>query len=216
MKLTSTEVVTFLQQHPEFFDEHRALLANNFSENSQSVFYQKQLKVLKNREKLQQDKIDHIIDNVKNNQRLETDFTEIAMHLLSDCISHGHYNDHSKKSVMMVSKLIKKQFSLNAIKIILTTHETEKYHELKQRVIHNSSVCDDRVASELRQQIFGAAHTKITSCAFVPLLFQQQINGIMVLGSSDKSRYQPGVGVLFLNRLGLLLGSYFQAIHKKS
>ena len=206
---TVVEVIEYLKQNPSFFDDHIDLLVElNLGDNQDiTPFYQRQLQVLKERESQHKAKINAIVDGAKSNLKLESDFLELAISLLSE-------GQNGQDPLDCVSTIIKRQFNIKQVVILLSSEEGdcehEKFDEIRQRVNHKGSICDDRVSSSLLQSIFHADTEEIQSCAFIPLIYQQHINGVMVLGSSSKDRFQPDDGVLFLNRIGLLVGSYIK------
>ena len=213
---TAQEIIDYLKDNPAFFKEREELLAQlNLDLTDMegvSPFVARQLQVLKDRESQQQAKIDLIMDGAKSNQKLEADFVEIAVRLLS------HKSD-SDDPVDIVSALVKRQFNVKALVIMLKAGGDgsqsnsvfhQKYDEVRQRVAHKKSVCDDRVSSTLLESLFDQDDQAIKSCAFIPLVFEDDLIGTMVLGSSSVSRFQPGVGVMFLDRLGLLVAGFLQ------
>lgn len=207
--IKAQQVIDYLKQHPAFFEENQELLCNlDFGDcNGVAPFYERQLKAWKDRENQQQNKIDLIVDNAKNNLRLEAGLLEMAIALLS-----GQQN--RKDSVKTVIALVKRQFNVNDVVVLLSNEEGAsghpKYDDIRQRVAHQSSICDDRVSSSLLAALFDERFKTIKSCAFVPLIFSDEIKGVMVLGSTSQTRFQPGFGVMFLDRLGRLAGGYFQ------
>lgn len=207
--IKTQEVIDYLKKHPSFFEENPELLRYlDFGDGvGATTFYERQRKVWKERENQQQTKIDLIVDSAKNNQRLETDLQEMAIGLLS-----GRHN--KKDAVKTVVALVKRQFNVNDVAILLSNEEEgcahPKYDDIRQRVVHQSSICDDRLSSNLLEALFSENFKAIKSCAFVPIIFADEIKGIMVLGSISETRFQPGIGVIFLDRLGLLVGGYFQ------
>ena len=205
--INTQQVIDYLKQHPSFFKEHAALLCNlDISGDKGTPFHERQIKALQERENQQQTSIDFIVDNAKNNQRLESDLLAVAIHLLG--------KQDGNDSVETISALIKRQFNVHDVIVLLDNpHDAcrhAKYDDVRQRVAHHSSICDDRVASNLLVALFSQNFKTIKSCAFVPLVFADEINGIMVLGSSSATRFQAGIGVVFLDRLGRLIGGYLQ------
>ncbi len=204
------EVIDYLKKHPSFFKEHEDLMVELGLEFAQNTpFYARQLKVLKDRESQQQSKIDLIIDSAKNNQRLTSDLLALAIRLLGE-----RQNGVDPRAAVVA--LVKRQFNLRGVVVLLDNQDAHarhpQYDQVRQRVVHKSSVCDDRVSSTLRAALYGPKYQAIKSCAFVPLVYAEKINGLMVLGADRAERFQPGVGVMFLDQLGLLLGGFFQGV----
>ncbi|MCY3768517.1 MAG: DUF484 family protein [Gammaproteobacteria bacterium] len=202
------EVIDFLKNNPSFFEEHEDLFLDMAACNGQSpaYFYERKIRVLREREKQQQARIDMIVDGARNNQQLESELLQMAIGLLSDGRNH--------RSVNQVSTLVRHQFNVEEVVIFREPDDCRppdpQYDVLKQRVLHRSSVCDDRVSTKLLVSLFGDGGEAVQSCAFVPLVFESEITGIMVLGSNGAERFAPGAGVLFLDRLGQLVAGYLQ------
>ena len=107
---------------------------------------------------------------------------------------------------------MKNLFNVSEVIILLENLDDDSrsqvFDQVKQRVIHKSSICDDRVSNSLLESIFDRDAQGIGSCAFIPLVFNDNITGVMVLGSVSQERFSPGMGVNFLDKLGMLVGSY--------
>ncbi len=204
---STQEIIDYLRANPSFFERHEDLLAELSLGDANSItpFYERQLQVLKDRIKHHQATIDFIVDSVKNNQKLESDFLQMAVGLLVQ-------EQNGDSPVQTVDRLMKRQFDVGEIVIMLKSDETDsgqlRYDAVCQRVMHKGSVCDDRLSSDLRESIFGKGNDSVQSCAFIPLLFEDELLGVMALGSHSRARFQPDVGVMFLDRLGLLIGGY--------
>ena len=200
------EVIDFLKNNPSFFEENEDLLLDMTISDGQDLacFYERKIQVLRDREKQQQAKIDMIVDGARSNQQLESELLQMAICLLSD-----HQNS---RSVDQASILVRSQFNVEAVVIFREPDDggspDPQYEALRQRVLHMSSVCDDRISTKLRVSLFGADGEAIQSCAFVPLAFEGEITGVMVLGSNRAEKFAPGAGVLFLDRLGQLIAGF--------
>lgn len=206
------EVINYLKQHPSFFKENEELLRHlDIGDGNATPFHERQIKALQARENQQQTRFDFIVDSAKNNQRLESDLLEMAIRLLSS-------KHDGKDATETVSALVKRQFNVHDVVVLLDDPSDcrhARYDDVQQRVVHHSSICDDRVSSNLLEALFNESFQIIKSCAFVPIIFADEFIGVMVLGSSSEVRFQPGIGVIFLDRLGRLLGGYFQGNKNK-
>ena len=212
---TTEDVLEYLRQNPAFFDDNEDILGdlNLAGPDNLGPFVEKQIEVLKNRENQQKAKFDLVIDSAKSNLKLEDDFLEIAMRLLSDGQIQG-------EPEQIATALLIRQFNVTEAVFMMDTDNFENrhvaYEDVKPRVAHKSSVCDDRVSSSLLESIFHRDAQGIGSCAFVPLLYNDKITGVMVLGSVSQERFSPGMGVNFLDKLGMLVGSYLEGKKFKS
>ncbi len=203
------EVINYLKANPDFFEQREGLLVELGlgDAGSRALFYERQLQVLRDRLTHHQAKIELIVDGVRNNQKLESDFLQVAISLLAN-------REHDDSAVQTVNELMKQQFDVGESVIILKSDpnapDPSRYDAMRQRVAHKGSVCDDRLSSALRESIFGANNQSVCSCAFIPLSFEDELLGVMALGSHSRTRFVPDVGVMFLDRLGLLIGGYLQ------
>jgi uncharacterized protein YigA (DUF484 family) len=207
--VSTQDVLDYLKQNPSFFKENEEILADlEFAGSADTTpFAERQIEVLKSRENQQKAKLDLIVDSARNNLKLEDSFLEISVRLLSE----GHSD---QDGIAMASAMLVKQFNINKAVFLLNTDNIEsrhpKYDEIRQRVAHKSSICDDRVSSSLLRLLFEIHGDDIQSCAFVPLVFDDDLTGVLVLGSSSQDRFTPGMGVNFLDKLGLLMASYLK------
>ena len=221
----SREVADYLKTHPEFFAEYPDLLAANLPAAADAVpahkrIHERQVQALRERQDRQQARFDQVLDTARSNQDLDFGLHQIAVALLNP-------DDMDAKDPTAPGALVKSRFDMDEVAIFLSAPLSTKadakkseqktkqtipdaqvdYERLSQRVEHLGSVCDDRVSSQLGTALFPDA-AAIASCAFVPITHQQKLYGVMVLGSADRERFQPDMGVLILDRLGQLLGAY--------
>ena len=201
------EIADFLRDNPGFFEEYPDLLERVAQENGNggSPFIERQLSVLKDREVQQQNRIDLIIESVRNNQKLEQDLIVFTSALL---VVARETND--PRNVLLAQ--LQKQFNIRSSVLILAADEPghPNYHELRQRVAHGGSICDDRVSSGLLQGVFGDDADTIGSCAFIPVKSGSDVIGVIILGSADGDRFRPDMGVGFLDNLGIIISSFLQ------
>ncbi|MDD9857814.1 MAG: DUF484 family protein [Gammaproteobacteria bacterium] len=200
----SREVADYLEKHPDFFTQRRDLLAAmDLPEASGATpFHERQVRALRDR----QARLDRMLDTVRDNQHLEQELHQVAVELL---------NRDGLDGSGAPAALVEARFGLDAVAIFLSSQIARQpasaaqvdYPSLCRRVEHLGSSCDDRVSSKLSASLFPDAGA-IASCAFVPLARGQALCGVMVLGAADSQRFQPGMGVLILDRLGQLISAY--------
>ncbi len=204
------EIIDYLRANPDFFEQHEDLLVELGlgDVGGSALFYERQLQVLKDRLTHHQAKIEFIVDSVRSNQKLESDFLQVAVGLLA-------HKDSGDSPVQTVNRLMKRQFNVGESVIILKSDKSDAagpgqlcHDPVCQRVAHKGSVCEDRLSSALRESIFGHGARSVQSCAFIPLLFEEELLGVMALGAHSRTRFRPDVGMMFLDRLGLLIGGY--------
>lgn len=205
--VSAQDVLDYLKQNPSFFKENEEVLADlEFAGSGETTpFVERRIEVLKSRGNQQKAKLDLIVDSARNNLKLEDSFLEMAVRLLSEGLS-------DQDGIALASVMLVKQFNIKKAVFLLNVDNVDsrhpRYDEIRQRVAHKSSICDDRVSSSLLRSLFEAQGDEIQSCAFVPLIFDDELTGILVLGSSSEDRFTLGMGVNFLDKLGLLMASY--------
>lgn len=199
----SREVADYLEKHPDFFTERRDLLAAMHLPETPGAtpFHERRAQALRDR----QARLDRMLDTVRDNQHLEQQLHQVAVELL---------NADGLDGAGAPAALVKTRFGLDAVAIFLASRMARQpastapmdYPSLCRRVEHLGSSCDDRVSNQLSASLFPDAGA-IASCAFVPLAHRRALCGVMVLGAADSRRFQPGMGVLILDRLGQLISA---------
>ena len=205
------EVERFLLDNPAFLADHpHILIEQDLGGDESRPFYQRQLQVLRERSEAQQTRLSELEDNVRSNQAIESALHRFALALLNG----------SPGTPETMVELIEKHFSLEHVRLLLDPPEPDSdsksgngldYPSLLARVQHLASVCDDRVSMELRTALFGAAAAGLRSIAFVPVASGQELRGVLVLADSAHDRFEPGLGVALLDKLGQLVAAGLEA-----
>lgn len=200
--IKSEEVAEYLKKNPAFFDEHQDVLAEIQLGADQQPFHQRQVEVLKERHSAEQARFEMVVDSARSNQELEQSLHELAQRMLSE----------KQDGSVSAENIITSHFSLKHVKVCL---EGEQFGDdldlMKKRVAHGASVCDDRISSQLLEALFGEQNG-VESCAFVPLNHAGKGIGVMVLGAEEGQRFQPGMGTIYLDRIGQLVGAFLSRI----
>ena len=203
--ISTPEVEHFLLDNPAFLSNHPHILAGlDLGGDESRPFYQRQLQVLRDRAEAQQTRLAELEDNVRSNQAIEAALHRFALALLC--------GNRSAPATRVA--LIKQCFSLDYVRLLLAPPPPEAgldYASLLARVRHLASVCDDGVSLELRTALFGASAAGLRSIAFVPVASGEDLRGILVLADSRPDRFQPGLGVALLNKLGQLVAAGLEA-----
>ncbi|MBX2868959.1 MAG: DUF484 family protein [Acidiferrobacterales bacterium] len=199
--LKPEDIATYLEENPAFFDQHRDLLATLQLSADDAPFHQRQVEVLRTRHSEEQAKYELVVDSARKNQTLEQQLHALSQELLK----------HPVHSVYRATETIEQHFDLPHVAIFREQDQDRNAAEdvhfelLTKRVIHGNSICDDRVSTTLLDWMFR--DSGVASCAFVPLLSHGQ-NGVLTLGDADKERFQPGMGTVYLDRIGELISAY--------
>ena len=194
----SEEVAEYLRQNPTFFDDHQDVLAELQIGGDQQPFHQRQVQVLRQRHSAEQARYEMVVDSARNNQELELSLHRLAQRLLRE----------GQGKPEQAEVIITDHFSLRSVKVCVDDKQFgEEFGLIKKRVSHGASVCDDRVSSQLLEALFEE-NNKVESCAFVPLKSEESNVGVLVLGAVDRDRFTPGMGTIYLDRIGELVGAF--------
>ncbi len=206
--LVPQDVRDFLEQNPEFITKNWSLFADfvpSDDTHSHIFFLEKKIDTLSERQEEQIKTIQYILDVTRNLEQMQDLLAGFSNILLDQ-------GQPSKDPIDFVVNQLAKEFDIERVVVleeaVARIELPELFEEIRQRVAHRSSVCDDRVSQSLLQQIFGEEEQSIRSCAFVPILHNEDMAGVMVFGSADAKRFHPELGVLYLDRIGSLIGSY--------
>lgn len=206
--LKPEDVAAYLKSNPAFFDTHGELFAGGSQIPTPTPFHERQLKVLRQRHQAQVAKYDQVVDSARNNQNLEQSLHELTLALLCAATQDAETG----------CAILCDQFHLDGARVVSAQHFRQSkalanvLESLQNRVAHGSSTCDDRVSKELLGTLFGDQQ-QIGSCAFVPLNFTNPLSsddqeGVLVLGTEDVERFQPGMGSIYLDRVGQLMAAF--------
>ena len=196
--MKSEDVAAYLRKNPTFFKEHGEILADIDIEGA-DPFQQRQIEVLRERHNAEKMRYELVVESARNNMTLEQSLHQLACSLLS----------RGCTQVTQIERMLKEEFEVEGARLLIGTQVGEalcdEFPLLEKRVAHGSSICDDRVSTTLLNALFGA-EAEIASCAFIPLKSSGS-SGVLVLGSKDSERFQPGMGPIYLDRIGELVGA---------
>jgi uncharacterized protein YigA (DUF484 family) len=85
----------------------------------------------------------------------------------------------------------------------------KRFRTVMSRVGGGRTACLNDLRPELHTLLFGERSPQIRSVALVPLGSAAPW-GVLVLGSADRSRFQPDMGTVYLTRLGEVLTQALQ------
>ncbi|KAF7599591.1 MAG: hypothetical protein CGU28_00920 [Candidatus Dactylopiibacterium carminicum] len=209
--MTPQDIVEFLSSRPEFFSEHSDLLAQlsvPHPTHGHAISLTER-QVLTLREKLAQ-----------------------VQSKLAELVSFGEENDVIASKVHRLSMALLLADEFEAVSAIVYAHLQEDFAvpHVALRVWNSILKRDSEefadVSEELRflaadlhqpytgpaqhEEIlgwFGESSGLIASMALIPLRRDAQVFGMLALGSEDPQRFFPGMGTLYVERIGDLVGA---------
>lgn len=210
-------VVAYLSEHPEFFIEHPDLAQNlqvpHPCKPAISLLeYQNRL--LRERCQRLHDKLLELVAIARDNDRLAERVQRLALNLLDargglDALLHG------------IKAILRDEFKADCIVLCLAGPPTTGLSAVEEFLRPDLVDLFDnafrvgqpqcgRLSAEQAAALCNQGAGDIHSAALIPLGNGGNWRGLLVVGSSDASRFHPGVGTLFLERIGELVSQALQ------
>ncbi|WP_426150720.1 DUF484 family protein [Pseudomonas sp. DC3000-4b1] len=208
-ELTTDAVVAFLRRQPDFFLDQEELLAGlriPHKRGDTVSLVEHQLKLLRDRNSELRQRLTHLMDVARDNDRLFDKTRRLMLDLL-DATS-------LEEVVMAVDDSLRQSFKVPFVSLILFTEAPSTVGrsmplEEAQQVLGALLTEPRPVAGTLRpaqlQFLFGREHESVASCVVAPLAYQG-VHGVLAIGSTDPEQYRSSVGTLFLAHVAEVLG----------
>lgn len=210
--LDDAQVAEFLEQKPEFFQEHEALLDKMTVPHPQNEGVVSLLEHLVQRQRQQitelNQQMETLLQAARDNERVVMSLHQLALELMN--------GDSLDDVVAICSQRLRSEFNADNVVIRLIGQgktTTDQLHfiapddrSLKQMAglfSRRQPVCG-RLRPKQKTFLFGDNSDAIKSAVLIPLLEGREI-GVMALGSEDETRFHPGMGILFISQLGELV-----------
>lgn len=215
-KLSEHDIVQYLRDHPDFFEQHQNLLADmTLEHNSGSAIslIERQVTILREQKDDARSRLHSLIEVADKNEQLSRRFNALILALL-DTQSFGQVVDFVQQRLVKdfdahrVSIRVLKDASAGATET-KDEKETddEQYLNLFGKVIEKRNPVCGRLPIDQLELLFGDGHEKIRSAALIPLIKDDQSEciGLLAIGSSEKDRFRADMGTLFLSHLSMVL-----------
>ncbi len=198
-------VAQYLQNHPQFFEEHAGLLAEinlPHPHGGRTIsLAERQLLTLRERVKALEKQLRELLAFAKENDALQ-----LKVHQFN-CALFGPYDRAALQS--LVTHNLRDIFAVPHSALHLWRDEPPSAEVLAFADGHAQPVCAHHAIADTLAW-FGEAGRHLRSFAYLPLRANGQTIGLLVLASEDKERFYPEMGTLFLQRIGETLGSAFR------
>ncbi len=216
--LTPAQVEQYLQQHPEFFHSHLALLEDlsiPHPSGSAVSLISKQLEIFRSKHHKLEKQLSALIEIARDN-----DVSLNRMHELTLALMESQTVEDVVANLDQVfSECFLTEFS--AIRIIKNYTESPMsnifVHSDDENLIHfdkelssNRPKCGRPTLAQARF-LFGDSATEVKSCAIVPMTFTK-LEGLIAIGSRDVNRFHYSMGNLFLTQMSEVIGSRLIAL----
>ena len=204
------EVVSgYLQEHPEFFAEHpevlEALQLSHDSGQASSLIERQVAQLRESNEDLKR-QMGRLVQVASENEQLMSRLHRLTLDLMSigsraeffTRLGNSLLNDFNADILQICL------FDLHAAgeagaDVLAIEHDDPALVPFRPHLDKGQVFCG-RLAGEKLEFLFGGKARWVQSAALIPL-GERGADGMMAIGSSDPSRFYPGMGTLFLDLL---------------
>lgn len=206
-------IVAYLRAHPEFFNRHLDLLETLRIPHpcgpAVSLLERQLLRTRECNTQLQK-KLTELVAVAQENGHLISRMQRLTLVLLK----------HQELESMLegIKTVLQDEFNADFVTLKLTVQVTAlqgetvlsaSHQALFEPVFSSGSPKCGQLSHEQVTSLFGNASASIASVALVPL-WGKDWCGLLGVGSQDKQRFHPGMGMLFLKSMGELISQALQ------
>lgn len=210
-ELAESDIVAFLNRHPQFFVNHTELLETLYIPHRPGAaisLVEKQMHLLRERNRRLQHQLDDLLDIARDNDKLfqrlhqltlsllEADDFEMALASLRDSLHQCFDAD------FFALRIYKRNVDAPLAGIFLEPPAIDPFADQHAR---QKPLCGN-ISPGQKAFLFGADADRVASCAVIPLRCGYTA-GLLGIGSRDAERFHPAMGHLLLNRLGEIVAA---------
>ncbi|MGH8476201.1 MAG: DUF484 family protein [Methylococcales bacterium] len=209
---TEEEIRTYLCAHPDFFERNEELLeflAVPHLSGSAVSLIERQLSVYREKNEKLQTEFDHLVDIARDNEQLFQKMHKLTLVLMETV--------DLETMITRLKAILHDQFKADfvAIKLfhdpdtfqtsgIFVAKRDQRLENFRKIVESRRPECGHPLADQV-EFLFGDQAERVRSLAIIPFFAGEAI-GLLAFGSLDEQRFSPGMGHLFLSRIGEMLG----------
>ncbi len=198
-----SEVLAYLQRNPEFFLRHAELLEQmpvRHGSGAAVSLIERQVRVLRDKNAQLGERLDGLLRTARDNEARVKGMNRLAADLIKA--------DSLASVVAGLSASLRQEFDVEAVCLglfvageelleagCLPLDKDDLPQQLKDFFRQGRVVCDV-IDADLRELLFRA-HPELGSVALVPL-DRSDCLGVLALASTDRERFRPEMGHLFL------------------
>lgn len=205
-------VSRYLEDHPDYFQRYpeivaRLLLSHETGGKAVSLI-ERQVQVLREQTQTLQRQLRELVNNARENDVLSGRLHRFATAMIG-CTSLDDVIDTTYD-------LLRQEFKVDAVVILLQGRSTagerpelvpeadKRLNTLFRQFSSGKPICGGKFDESLMSYLFSGRASEIKSTALIPL-GEKNPHGILGLGTHDPHRFHPGMGTVYLTRLGELL-----------
>jgi hypothetical protein len=211
-------VARYLAAHPDFFARHPELLAgltlSHYEAGSAVSLIERQVRLLRERSTGLANELQELVEIARQNDLITTRLHRFAVSMI-EAATLDEVLDTARD-------MLRQEFALDATAVLLM--DTALDGTRRECIAGSDALAQKLLAlagseprarlgtplDELaREALFGSVGGALQSTALMPFPLRSG-HGVLVLGSRDPLRFQPGLGSVYLERLGELLAAGVQ------
>ncbi len=202
---TKTDLVQYLEENPNIFQQHPELLELVTLSDSRGTasLLERQVAMMKERLSEHKSQQSQFMQVARENEQISDSFT----HVICQMIGFTNLSQFATE----FPRELRSTFNIDEVAFKTAQAATrrpsdnEGYEDAVRRMVNNRAVCDNRWPSNIMNLFFSA---DINSAALIPMRKSDSKEplGILALGSHDPDRYTNDLGTAHLDRLGLMSG----------
>ncbi|MBE9563981.1 MAG: DUF484 family protein, partial [Proteobacteria bacterium] len=217
---TDLQLIGLLRENPDFLNRHPELLSvleiKHQSGGAVSLI-ERQVDVLRQQKKTQEDRLLELMDVARDNERL----AEIRHRLAIDLLSTHDIDDvitivlDAFRDEMSADYAVIKLFSSDEKKIeqsagLFVNTDDDALNAFKTMLEHKNTVCG-KSTDEQKNYLFDDKAATVKSVAIIPLVAGANL-GLIGLGAENAERFNSSMGTEFLSKIGELISASL-AVH---
>ncbi|WP_286234105.1 DUF484 family protein [Thalassotalea sediminis] len=216
IQLTDELIVTYLQENPEFFNRHPALVTSlRLSDPHRGAIslVERQQLALRNKVQTLEEEITHLMSVANQNEQLFSLYSDLYLRLL-DCESGAELLDclHQATTELL---------SLKALKLWLVSPNTLEHsciakndcREIIANRLNEEDYYFGRIQQSEQQLIFDERCEG--SVVLIKLEHHQELIGFIAISSQDTDHFEPRMDTLLLNQFRKLVAKLLVQLQAK-
>ncbi len=211
-------VLRYLEQQPDFLAHHPDLfgkLTFKHEVGGQAVsLIEHQVQTLRARNQELNQQLRDLVSVARENDALGARLHNFALAMIAA--------DSADEAIDTACDLLRQEFRVEAVSVRLKREPAgarPEYvgandrilNELLKRFERSKPLLDVSQDESLRNYFFETQAAEVRACALIPL-GGSTLDGVLALGAHDAARFHPGMGTVYLTRLGELLTRALAAV----